>query len=157
MLLVSGCSSIQDDSGSPAAAGGIGEEGIAAEKSIDQWEETGTVASGGVYRDVRFAYDSDGLDAVAREAIAHNAGIMRSDRSRRIELEGHCDDRGSSEYNLALGARRARAVRDALIAEGISSDRLATVSYGEELPLCKESNEQCWSINRRVHPVDLNQ
>ncbi len=157
LLLVSGCSSIQDDSGSPAAAGGIGEEGIAAEKSIDQWEETGTVASGGVYRDVPFAYDSDGLDAVAREAIAHNAGILRSDRSRSVELEGHCDDRGSSEYNLALGARRARAVRDALIAEGISSDRLATVSYGEELPLCKESNEQCWSINRRVHPVDLNQ
>jgi len=157
-LTASGCSTKQDDSGSPGAGGaGIGEEGLAGSSSIDQWEETGTVAAGGVFRDVRFGFDSDGLDSGAREAVSHNATILRADAARRIEIEGHCDERGSSEYNLALGARRARSVRDALIAEGIGSDRLTTVSYGEELPLCKDSNEQCWSINRRAHLVDLDQ
>lgn len=157
-LAISGCSTKQDDAGSPRAGGtGIGEEGLAGSSSINQWEETGTVAAGGVFRDVRFGFDSDGLGPGAREAISHNATILRADAARRVEIEGHCDERGSSEYNLALGARRARSVRDALIAEGIGSDRLTTVSYGEELPLCKDSNEQCWSINRRAHLVDLGQ
>lgn len=155
-LTMSGCATRQDDAASPGASGvGIGEEGLAGSSSIEQWEETGTVAAGGVFRDVRFGFDSDGLSPGAREAISHNATILRADDGRRVEIEGHCDDRGSSEYNLALGARRARSVRDALIAEGIGSDRLTTVSYGEELPLCKDANEQCWSINRRAHLVDL--
>ena len=105
-----GCSTKQDDAGSPRAGGaGIGEEGLAGSSSIDQWEETGTVAAGGVFRDVRFGFDSDGLEPGAREVISHNAVILRADAARRIEIEGHCDERGSSEYNLALGARRARS------------------------------------------------
>ncbi len=93
----SGCSTKQDDAGSPRAGGaGIGEEGLAGSSSIDQWEETGTVAAGGVFRDVRFGFDSDGLDPGAREAVSHNAVILRADAARRIEIEGLCDERGSS-------------------------------------------------------------
>ena len=150
-----GCSARQDDSVSPAGGAGIGEQGIAGESSIDQWEETGTVQAGGLFRDVRFAFDSERLDSTALEAVSHNTQILLADPARRVEIEGHCDERGSSEYNLALGARRARTVRDALIAAGVGGDRLTTVSYGEELPLCKDATAQCWSINRRAHLVDL--
>jgi peptidoglycan-associated lipoprotein len=159
MLLASiGCSA---RSGSAGRGGGvedsegIGDEGLASEPSIDQFERSGAVTPGGIYTDVVFAFDSDQLDAAAERAVAHNAEVLGADSSRRVEIEGHCDERGASEYNLALGARRARAVRDALVGMGIASDRLSTVSYGEELPLCKESNESCWSQNRRVHLVDL--
>jgi peptidoglycan-associated lipoprotein len=80
---------------------------------------------------------------------------LQSQAERRVEVEGHCDERGTSEYNLALGARRARAVKDAMVGMGISADRMSTVSYGEELPLCKESTESCWATNRRSHLTDL--
>ncbi len=67
-----------------------------------------------------------------------------------VLVEGHCDERGTNEYNLALGERRARAVRDQLVSRGIAADRITTVSYGEERPLCTENNEQCWELNRRA-------
>jgi len=136
---------------------GYGEEGLASQPSIDQFEETGVVSGGGAYVDVHFAFDSDRVDMDAQSAIQQNAAILQADPSRRVEIEGHTDDRGSSEYNLALGARRARAVRDALVSQGVSSDRMSTVSYGEELPLCREATESCWAQNRRVHIVDLTQ
>lgn len=156
VVLSAGCAARSGTGASDESPGGIAEEGLAGESSIDQFERTGTVAAGGAFEDVRFAYDSDVLDPAAQSAISHNASILSASAARRVEIEGHCDERGSSEYNLALGARRARAVRDALVGMGVSSDRLSTVSYGEELPLCKESNESCWSINRRAHFVDLN-
>jgi peptidoglycan-associated lipoprotein len=155
-VAVAGCAATSGRSGGDMPdAGAIADQGLAGEPSIEQFEQTGTVAAGGVFRDVRFAYDSDRLDPNAESAISHNAAILSSHPGRQVEIEGHCDERGSSEYNLALGARRARAVRDALVGMGIGSDRLSTVSYGQELPLCKESNEACWSTNRRVHIVDL--
>ncbi len=135
----------------------ISEEGLAGKPSIEQFEETGTVASGGTFQDVHFAFDSDRLDAGAMEAVRANAGLLQADSTSRVEIEGHCDERGSSEYNLALGSRRARAVRDALVGMGISADRLTTVSYGEELPLCKEATESCWAQNRRAHLVEVSQ
>ena len=72
-----------------------------------------------------------------------------------VRIEGNADERGTREYNLALGARRAKAVRDALVALGVSASRLSTVSYGEELPICHEATESCWGRNRRGHIVDL--
>ena len=71
----------------------------------------------------------------------------------RVEVEGHCDERGTNEYNLALGARRAESAKRYLIDLGISPSALSTISYGEELPLCKEQNEACWAKNRRAHFV----
>jgi peptidoglycan-associated lipoprotein len=68
----------------------------------------------------------------------------------RITLEGHCDERGTVEYNLALGERRAKAAFDYLVSLGVPADRLRTVSYGKEVPVCTESNEGCWAKNRRA-------
>jgi peptidoglycan-associated lipoprotein len=71
----------------------------------------------------------------------------------KITIEGHCDERGSTEYNLALGDNRAGAVRTALVQGGIAADRIRTISYGKERPFCTQSNEECWQQNRRGHFV----
>jgi peptidoglycan-associated lipoprotein len=104
-------------------------------------------------QDVHFAFDSYDLPADAKDTLQSNAGWLRSNAQVKVEIEGHCDERGTVEYNLALGAKRSKAVRDFLVSLGIAADRLSTISYGEELPLpqCKESNEGCWQQNRRVH------
>jgi peptidoglycan-associated lipoprotein len=68
-------------------------------------------------------------------------------------VEGHCDERGTPEYNLALGERRASAARDYMVSLGVGADRLQTISYGEERPVCQDSDESCWSRNRRAHPT----
>ena len=73
----------------------------------------------------------------------------------KILIEGHCDDRGTNEYNLALGDRRAKSVRDYLVALGIASNRIETISYGEEEPLCTDQTEECWAKNRRAHFIIL--
>jgi peptidoglycan-associated lipoprotein len=162
-LATSGCSGKRkglfgrggDEEIGGAAGAGIGEEGLAGQSSITQFEEGGgVVQGGGIYRDVQFNYDSFQLDSGGMEAVRHNASVLQSDGARRVEIEGHCDERGASEYNLALGAKRARAVKDALVGMGISGDRLDTVSYGEELPLCRDASETCYAMNRRAHLVD---
>ncbi len=86
-----------------------------------------------------------------------NVEWLRSNPRAKVELEGHTDSRGTIEYNLALGAKRAKAVKDYLGSQGIASDRLSTISYGKELPLCREETEACWARNRRVHSVILGQ
>jgi len=157
-LVVGGCSARRSggyyDSELPAE-GAVSDDALAGQPSIDQFEEVGKVLPGGAFEDISFAFDSDRLDGAARDAVSHNAAILDADAKRKVEIEGHCDDRGSSEYNLALGARRARAVKEALAAAGVSSDRMSTVSYGEELPLCKAQSDECWASNRRAHLVDL--
>jgi peptidoglycan-associated lipoprotein len=98
---------------------------------------------------VHFEYDSHTLTPDARRILAANAECLRQ-KQGRITLEGHCDERGSQEYNLALGERRANSVRRYLMDLGIPSDRLNTVSYGKERPLDRRSDEDAWSRNRRV-------
>jgi len=73
----------------------------------------------------------------------------------RLSLEGHCDERGTNEYNLALGDRRAKAVKDYLVSLGVASGRIDVISYGEEKPVCKEQSEDCWAKNRRAHFIVL--
>ena len=104
-------------------------------------------------QDVHFAYDSYDLDGSARDVLAANAEWLKENKRARTEIEGHCDERGTVEYNLALGAKRAKAVKDYLVTLGVASDRLTTISYGEELPLCRDASEQCYARNRRVHFV----
>lgn len=111
---------------------------------------------GGPLQDIYFAYDSFDLSTEAREILRTNADWLQNNPQARIEVEGHCDERGTTEYNLALGAKRARAARDYFATLGISPDRLSTISYGEELPLCREATESCWQQNRRVHFLVLN-
>ncbi|MFQ5683107.1 MAG: peptidoglycan-associated lipoprotein Pal [Candidatus Binatia bacterium] len=100
-------------------------------------------------KDIRFNFDRYDLRADAREILKANARWIKANPSARVEIEGHCDDRGTNEYNLALGAQRAQAAKNYLVSLGISVKRLSTISYGEELPLCREHSESCWQKNRR--------
>ena len=103
--------------------------------------------------DVYFAYDEDVLSEESRERLARNADILRSQPRFQVTIEGHADERGTNEYNLALGERRANVTRDYLESLGVTGNRLRTLSYGEERPVCTESEESCWSQNRRAHMV----
>jgi len=98
---------------------------------------------------VYFSFDRSDLDASARTTLDAYAAWLNANRSANITVEGNCDERGSREYNLALGQRRADSVRDYLSSRGVSSGRIDTVSFGEERAACKGSGEACWAQNRR--------
>jgi peptidoglycan-associated lipoprotein len=106
-------------------------------------------------RDALFDYDSSNIRDDARTALTSDADslkrIMLDFPTAVINVEGHCDERGSAEYNLGLGDRRASAARDFLISLGVPGDRLKTISYGKERPVCTEADESCWQRNRRAH------
>ena len=107
-------------------------------------------------RDAYFDYDKADIRPDARAALTKTADFLKNYPQIKVTIEGHCDERGSTEYNLALGDRRATAVKQFLVSLGISADRLSTVSYGKEKPFCMESNESCWQQNRRGHFVKAN-
>ncbi len=140
-----------------AGAAGLGEEGIAGGSSLERARRGLGPEEDGVLGDVHFAFDSYELDSTARDVLTRNLDWLRQNGRAKIELEGHADSRGTIEYNLALGAKRAKAVKDHLVTQGVASDRISTISYGKELPLCHEENETCWARNRRVHAVILGQ
>jgi peptidoglycan-associated lipoprotein len=99
---------------------------------------------------IHFAYNEFTLDEQARVTLEQNAVFLRKNSALKVVIEGHCDERGSDEYNLALGERRAIAARNYLISLGIAADRLSILSYGEERPLVAASNEEAWAQNRRA-------
>ena len=99
---------------------------------------------------VFFATDQSSLDGSARATLRNQAQWLAQNGELRIVIEGHADERGTRDYNLALGARRANAVRDFLISEGVNGSRLQTISYGKERPVSLCSEESCWSKNRRA-------
>jgi len=105
--------------------------------------------------DAFFDYDKSGLRADARDALTQDAAalkaILADFPNAVIAVEGHCDERGSAEYNLGLGDRRSSSAKDLLVQLGVPSDKLKTISYGKERPQCTESNETCWQKNRRAH------
>lgn len=101
--------------------------------------------------DVFFLYDKSDLSETARTSLQKDSDWMKKWASTHVKVEGHADSRGTSEYNLALGERRASAVRDYLVSLGIDAARISVVSLGEEQPFCTEENEACWSQNRRGH------
>jgi peptidoglycan-associated lipoprotein len=107
-------------------------------------------------RDAYFDYDKADIRPDARAALSQTADFLKGHPSIKATIEGHCDERGSTEYNLALGDRRATAVKQYLVSLGVSADRLSTVSFGKEKPFCNESNESCWQQNRRGHFVKAN-
>ncbi|MEW6351348.1 MAG: peptidoglycan-associated lipoprotein Pal [Thermodesulfobacteriota bacterium] len=102
-------------------------------------------------RPVHFGYDSFAISPEAQEVLRQDAEILRRATRITVVAEGHCDERGSAEYNLALGERRAAAVVDYLVSLGIPPQQLSTVSFGSELPADSGHNEEAWSKNRRVH------
>src|SRR2546426_6370464 len=107
-------------------------------------------------RDAYFDYDKADIRPDARAALSKTGDFLKNYPRFKVTIEGHCDERGSTEYNLALGDRRATAVKQYLVSLGVSADRLSTVSFGKEKPFCNESNESCWQQNRRGHFVKAN-
>jgi peptidoglycan-associated lipoprotein len=101
--------------------------------------------------DVFFAYDSSELSEQARAALQKNVEFMKKRTTSTVLVEGHADSRGTNEYNIALGERRADVVRDYLVSLGIPTNRISIVSKGEEQPLCRDETESCWQQNRRGH------
>jgi peptidoglycan-associated lipoprotein len=106
-------------------------------------------------QDAFFDYDMSEIRADGRDALTRDAALLKQifqqDPNFSVVVEGHCDERGSAEYNLALGDRRATAAKDFLVQLGVPADHLKTISYGKERPQCTEANETCWQKNRRAH------
>jgi peptidoglycan-associated lipoprotein len=134
----------------PAAQASVApptEDDLFARKSLDALNAERPLGA------VQFDLDSFTIRDDARMVLQRNADWLRRWPSTRIVVEGHCDDRGSSEYNLALGDRRALAVKTYLVSLGIASERVDTVSKGKEAPLCTMPDESCWQQNRRGHSI----
>jgi peptidoglycan-associated lipoprotein len=104
-------------------------------------------------KDIYFDYDKSDIRADQQSALQADAQFLSQHAAINFTIEGHCDERGSTEYNLALGDSRASAVKNALATLGINASRIKTISYGKEKPFCMESNESCWQQNRRGHFV----
>ncbi len=142
VLMLNACSSSgRSGTGSPDdyAEGDLGEGNIP------------TASIGRELPDINFAYDSSSLSEDAKESLKKGAKWLSSNASTKVVVEGHCDERGTSEYNLALGERRAKSANDYLRSLGVSSSQLSTVSYGSEVPLDTGHNESAYARNRRVH------
>ncbi len=104
-----------------------------------------------IVKDIYFNYDKYDVRAADASTLKADADFLAAHPSYKVTISGHCDERGSGDYNLALGSSRADAVRDQLVKLGITRDRIKTISYGKEKPFCTEPNEQCWQQNRRAH------
>jgi peptidoglycan-associated lipoprotein len=120
--------------------------------ALQRGESTATPASSPL-KDVYFDFDRYDLRADSREILKANSAWLKANPAAQVQIEGHCDERGTTEYNVALGSRRAESVKDYLVTLGTSADRLSTISYGEEVPVCREQTEECWQNNRRVRFV----
>jgi len=132
--------------------GGLGQEGVGG-SSLTQFQKTGSLGAGGPLGDIHFDYNDYTVRQQDGDILKTNADWLQKNAATRVQIEGHCDERGSEEYNIALGAKRAQAAKDYLQTLGISADRLSTISYGKELPLCTDHTEDCWQQNRRDHFV----
>lgn len=112
---------------------------------------TETAYQKGLLGDVYFDFDKFDLKPEARDRLAKNADFLKENSDFTLTLEGHCDERGTNEYNLALGEKRTNAAKDYLASLGVPASRIRTISYGEERPVCREGREDCWWQNRRAH------
>ncbi len=137
----------------------VGEEELAAPRPVTGEEASGTAANARSRlenEDIRFEFDKYDILPAAADILDAKARYLKSNSATRVRIEGHCDERGSNEYNLALGERRAYAAKKYLINAGVDPVTLETVSYGEERPLDPRQNEDAWAKNRRDHFVIIN-
>jgi peptidoglycan-associated lipoprotein len=102
-------------------------------------------------QDIYFRFDQYDLDDQSRDTLRQNARYLQANSGAMIEIQGHCDERGTNNYNIALGERRAHSTKMYLVSQGISARRIHVISYGEERPFCFDSNDACWLKNRRAH------
>ena len=121
------------------------------ERQMDEVRAEQAASSAAGLRDVLFGYDSWTISEDGRLALSRDAEWMKSNPSVQVKVEGHCDERGTTDYNLVLGEKRAKAVRNYLVELGIGANRLSVVSYGKERPFCNEHAESCYQQNRRGH------
>jgi peptidoglycan-associated lipoprotein len=122
-------------------------EDTVADRSLDELNRNSPL------RPAFFVLDSSDLDDAGRSVVTGNVDVLKKNPQWVVTIEGHCDERGTAEYNLALGERRAAAVKTYMVSLGIAPDRLRTVSYGKEFPFDQAHNEDAWSKNRRAHFV----
>ena len=159
LFLLSGCSLFGSGSKSDSdQIGEYGEYGSLTEEELARQRE-GRFGDGaipmaeedGLFRAVRFDFDSSNLTDMGRQNLEYNIQVLRQNPQIKVQLEGHCDERGTAEYNMALGQRRAQTVYEELTAAGIARHRLQTISYGKEVPLDRSGTEEAWAKNRRVN------
>lgn len=156
-IALAGCSSKKPESTAGAGgvgqgANGMGEGGVGGSNSLQQFQKGSLGANGqGPLSDVHFDYNDFTIRPQDSDILKANADWLQKNANTHVQIEGHCDDRGSDEYNIALGAKRAQAAKDYLETLGITADRLSTISYGKELPVCQEETDDCWAQNRRDH------
>jgi|WetSurMetagenome_2_1015567.scaffolds.fasta_scaffold745397_1 peptidoglycan-associated lipoprotein len=154
MILLAGCSSKSAVSTNGAASSGVDSgagsgAGGGAGASVNSG--TGAGMAGPVISDIFFDFDSAALSSESQEQLKQNAAWMQSHSPAAVIVEGHCDERGTDEYNMALGERRADAAKDFLVRLGVPGSRLTTVSYGKERQFDPGHNEEAWAKNRRDH------
>jgi peptidoglycan-associated lipoprotein len=152
-LGIAGCSSKKTQS--MEGVGGTPTGSSSSEKStLEQNAEGGTLGGeGGPLSDIHFGYNDYTVQPQDSSILHANATWLQGHPNANVQVEGNCDERGSEEYNIALGAKRAQSAKDYLITLGISPGRVTTISYGKELQLCQEHDESCWQRNRRDHFV----
>jgi len=140
-----------------AKAGGPGEEKASISQEAMSFNPSGS-DSGTIdgLQTVHFKLDSSSLDEETRKLLSDDASWMKAHKALTVQIEGHCDNRGSVEYNLALGERRAKAVKEYLVSLGIDTKHLTIISYGKEKPIATGDNEEAYAKNRRANFVPLN-
>ena len=121
-------------------------------EALRSGQSTATPASSPL-KEIYFGFDRADLSPEARAVLGQNAEWLKKNSASRVQIEGHCDARGTAEYNLALGAKRAQAALDYLSTLGVAKDRMTTISYGHEIPVCGDATEECWAKNRRARFV----
>ena|SRR5215469_6632461 len=152
ILAIAGCSSKKAAAvNAPGPGSPLGENNQNG-SSLSQFQN-GSLGSGanGPLNDIHFGYNDYTIQPQDGDVLRSNAKWLGDHPQSRVQVEGHCDERGSEDYNIALGAKRAQAAKDYLVTLGVSPGRVSTISYGKELPLCTDSDESCWAQNRRDH------
>lgn len=149
-FLAVGCASKKPNNGQDGAANGA--DGSNNGLSLELNGDSDNGKAGGL-KTVYFGFDSSNLEGDTKEAVKANAEYLKANANVDVQVEGHCDERGGRQYNLALGERRAKAVRDYLVAMGVESKRISTISYGNERPKAEGNDESAWSQNRRANFV----
>ncbi len=157
LLALAGCSSkTKAGGGGPGTgtANPLGEQTMAGKNSLEQFQQKGTLSGEqGPLTDIHFDYNGFTVRPQDGEILRTNASWLSEHPKSHVQVEGHCDERGSEDYNIALGAKRAQATKDYLVTLGVATERVSTISYGKELPLCTDHDESCWARNRRAHFV----
>jgi peptidoglycan-associated lipoprotein len=128
--------------------GAMGADGANVGASLQLNGDSDSNTAGGL-QTVYFGFDSANLDSAGKQAVRNNAEFLKANPNVDVQIEGHADERGSIQYNLALGERRAKSVRDQLVSQGVAGRRLSIISYGKERPVAEGSNETAWARNRR--------